>query len=69
MGKIKSKMMRRTVKDLKEKGIAFSEAFEENKKILGNEMPSKKMRNRIAGLASRVQKQERRITDKMAKTK
>ena len=60
MGKIKSKMMRRTVKDLKNKGIGFSEEFNMNKKILGNTMPSKKLRNRIAGLASRHEKQKRK---------
>ena len=59
MGKIKSKMMRRTSETLlKEEGLEFSEDFEQNKKILGDTMPSKKLRNRIAGLISRMKKQE-----------
>ncbi|MCH8986858.1 30S ribosomal protein S17e [Patescibacteria group bacterium] len=58
MGKIKSKLMRRTVDGLKKKGIKFSTEFEDNKKILGNTLPSKKLRNRIAGLASRAEKQK-----------
>lgn len=59
MGKIKSKVMRRTADSLlKEEDIEFSEDFEKNKKILGKTMPSKKLRNRIAGLISRMKKQE-----------
>lgn len=58
MGKIKSKMMRRTAHTLLDKGIEFNEDFEVNKKVLGNTMPSKKLRNRIAGLLSRLKRQE-----------
>ena len=58
MGKIKSKMMRRTSETLIKEDIPFSEDFENNKKILGNTMPSKKLRNRIAGLISRMKRQE-----------
>ena len=59
MGKIKSKMVRRTAKTLEEKGIEFSEDFEQNKKVLGREMPSKKIRNRLAGFLSRSKRQEK----------
>ena len=59
MGKIKSKLIRRTENSLSEKGIEFSEDFNENKKILGREMPSKKMRNQLAGFCSRKKKQEK----------
>lgn len=58
MGKIKSKMMRRTAHTLLEKDIEFSQDFDHNKKTLGNTMPSKKLRNRIAGLLSRLKRQE-----------
>ena len=58
MGKIKSKMMRRTSEALLKEDIPFSEDFENNKKILGRTMPSKKLRNRIAGLISRMKRQE-----------
>lgn len=58
MGKIKSKAIRRTGNTLCEKGIEFSEDFNKNKKVLGREMPSKKMRNQIAGYLSRKKKQE-----------
>ncbi|MBT3404978.1 30S ribosomal protein S17e [archaeon] len=59
MGKIKSKLVRRTLKGLIENGIEFTEDFEKNKKTLGNTMPSKKIRNQIAGLAVKVKQQER----------
>lgn len=58
MGKIKSKLIKRTADTLIKKGIKFSTDFEKNKKILGNSMPSKKIRNQIAGYLSRVKKQE-----------
>lgn len=59
MGKIKSKLVRRTATSLLKNGIEFKESFEINKKILGSEMPSKKLRNQLAGFLSRVKKQER----------
>ena len=50
--------MRRTADSLLKEDIAFEEDFEKNKKILGNTIPSKKLRNRIAGLISRMKRQE-----------
>ena len=58
MGKIKSKLIRRTANALLEKGVEFSESFKENKIVLGNSMPSKKIRNQIAGLLAKIKKQE-----------
>lgn len=59
MGKIKSKLIRRTAKELVKRGIVFTDAFEKNKKILGNTLPSKKIRNQIAGLMSKTVKMEK----------
>lgn len=60
MGKIKSKLIRKAGENLVKKGIPFSDNFEHNKKILGNTtMPSKKMRNRMAGFLARFKKQEK----------
>ncbi len=56
MGKIKSKQIRRTAKEIMEQGIEFSENFEKNKRILGQEMPSKRMRNQLAGFLVRFSK-------------
>ena len=58
MGKIKSKLIRRTADTLLKKEIGFTKSFEENKRILGNTMPSKKIRNQIAGLLAKIKKQE-----------
>lgn len=58
MGKIKSKLIRRTAGTLLKKEIGFTKSFEENKRILGNTMPSKKIRNQIAGLLAKIKKQE-----------
>jgi len=59
MGKIKSKLVKRTAKILAEKGIEFNDNFERNKIILGRTMPSKKLRNQIAGHVTRVNKQKK----------
>ena len=59
MGKIKGKLVKRTVRSLIENGIEFQEGFDHNKKVLGREMPSKKLRNQIAGYASRLKRQEK----------
>jgi ribosomal protein S17E len=58
MGKIKSKMMRKTSKTLMKEDLKFTTDFERNKVILGKTMPSKRMRNKIAGLLTRMKKQE-----------
>ena len=59
MGKIKSKLIKRSAKELVKRGIEFSEDFERNKRILGNTMPSKKIRNQIAGYLSRLNRKEK----------
>jgi len=56
MGKIKSKLVKRTANELIKKGIQFNKSFEENKKILGKTMPSKKIRNQMAGFLARLKK-------------
>ncbi|MBI5803546.1 30S ribosomal protein S17e [Candidatus Pacearchaeota archaeon] len=58
MGKIKLKLVRRTADTLLKKGIGFTDAFERNKQILGNTMPSKKIRNQIAGLLAKIKKHQ-----------
>jgi len=69
MGKIKSKQVRRYSKEIMKEGITFSEDFEQNKKILGSEMPSKKMRNQMAGFLSRFMKQEKKDKEKLLNKK
>jgi small subunit ribosomal protein S17e len=60
MGKIKTGLIKRTSQRLlKEEDLEFSEDFEKNKKMLGKEMPSKKVRNQIAGYIARLKKREK----------
>jgi len=59
MGKIKGKLIKRTAKILTAEGIKFNPNFEKNKKILGNTMPSKKIRNQMAGYLARLKKLEK----------
>ena len=60
MGKIKSKLVRRTADTLMKRGINFTGSFEENKTMLGSDtMPSKKIRNQLAGLLARIKTLEK----------
>lgn len=59
MGRIKQMMVKRTTKELLKQGLPFSESFEHDKKMLGsNTMPSKKVRNKIAGYLARLRRAE-----------
>jgi len=60
MGKIKSKLVKRSGQELVKRGIEFNENFEKNKGVLGNTMPSKKIRNQIAGYLSRLNKNKKK---------
>jgi ribosomal protein S17E len=62
MGRIKTKPIKRASTRLIEKSPEiFGEEFNHNKKILGTHMPSKKVRNMIAGYISRLKKHNRKI--------
>ena len=56
MGKIKSKMVKRSARELTKKGVSFNNSFEDNKKVLGMTMPSKKIRNQMAGYLAKLNK-------------
>ena len=57
MGKIKSMLIKRTGKKLLSENV-FTEDFNNNKKILSSTMPSKKIKNILAGYMSRLKRQE-----------
>ena len=67
MGKIKTKLIKRTARAVMKTDIDFNEDFEKNKKILGREMNSKKVRNQIAGYIARIKKRERVDQEKLDK--
>lgn len=54
MGRIKSLMVKRTAKKLIEDESLFTDSFEHNKKVLKDTMPSKAIRNKIAGYMARL---------------
>jgi len=54
MGRIKPAMVKRASFELMKKDLPFTDKFEDNKKLLKNEMPSKKVRNKIAGYLARL---------------
>ncbi|MDP4039244.1 MAG: 30S ribosomal protein S17e [Candidatus Pacearchaeota archaeon] len=56
MGRIKTAMIKRATHELRKQDINFSTDFNYNKKMLKNLMPSKRVRNKIAGYISRLEK-------------
>jgi ribosomal protein S17E len=56
MGKIKSKQIRKTANILVKEEIGLSKDFNKNKKVLTGLTSSKKVRNQIAGLVSRMKR-------------
>ncbi len=64
MGKIKTKLIKRTSKSLIEGGMEFYPDFEKNKKKLFTGMSSKKVKNQIAGYLARIKR--RNNADKLA---
>ena len=64
MGRIKSTLIKRSSRQLIEKSDeSFGKTFEENKKALGSTLPSKKMRNKIAGYIARLKRNAETIID------
>jgi len=59
MGRIKSTIVKKTAKQLVASESVFSDNFEHNKKLLGNLMPSKPIRNKIAGYIARLIKMQK----------
>ncbi len=59
MGRIKSLMIKRAAEQLLEGEHSFNESFEHDKKLLGNTMPSKPIRNKIAGYIARLLKAQK----------
>jgi ribosomal protein S17E len=58
MGRIKSKLVKRTALALLKEPNSFNQDFENNKELLQGLTPSKKVRNQIAGYLVRKKKVE-----------
>ena len=54
MGGTKNAMVKRASKKMLEEENVFTTGFDNNKKVLGSSMPSKKVRNKIAGYLVRL---------------
>jgi ribosomal protein S17E len=58
MGRIKSALIKRTARSLLKEQNKFEVGFEKNKSLLNRSMPSKRLRNRIAGYITRIKRNE-----------
>ena len=64
MGRIKTTLIKRTARQLvAETPENFDKDFDKNKRALGHTMPSKRLRNKIAGYISRLKRNTHRLTD------
>jgi len=61
MGRIKSKLIKRTGRNLLSESDNFNPDFENNKQILKGLTPSKKMKNQIAGYITRLKKRQVKV--------
>lgn len=66
MGRIKSALVKRTANKLLEEENKFNEDFNKNKLLLKNFMPSKKIKNKIAGYLARLKRLEREKQAKLS---
>jgi len=60
MGRIKSKLIKRTGNTLLAEDNGFTDEFDKNKEVLKNLMPSKKIRNQVAGFITRKKKKSKK---------
>jgi ribosomal protein S17E len=58
MGRIKSALIKRTARSLLKEKNKFELGFDKNKSLLNNSMPSKRLRNRIAGYITRMKQND-----------
>jgi len=62
MGRIKTKLVKRTSRQIIEKvPEGVSESFEDNKKLIRGTMSSKRTRNMIAGYIARLKRNNKKI--------
>ena len=59
MGRIKSALIKRTTEQLLvQSPETYTDKFEENKRVLTGAMPSKRIRNIVAGYLTRIKKSQ-----------
>ncbi len=68
MGRVKSLMIKKAAQELFVTVEGFSEDFEKNKKFLSDTMPSKSVRNKVAGGIVRLARQQKTKKSQNLKT-
>lgn len=68
MGRIKNALVKRSSKKMMAEENSFTESFEDNKKVLGNTMPSKRLKNMIAGYLARLKRMQAAERAELLKT-
>jgi small subunit ribosomal protein S17e len=64
MGRIRTKFIKRNTKEIMDLyGDRFTDDFEKNKELLNEviDVPSKKLRNKIAGYITKLKKQKKKV--------
>ena len=65
MGRIKSTLIKRSAEKLADAGLPFSKDFHTNKRMLGPNLPSKKLRNKVAGYIVRIKCEEEKKAERL----
>jgi len=65
MGRVKNSLIKRTARSLLKEENKFTDKFEDSKRLLGSSMPSKRLRNQIAGYIARLKQQENARAEKL----
>ena len=60
MGRVKNSLIKRTARTLNKEKNLFNEGFDNNKKLLGTNLPSKRLRNQVAGYVTRLIRNEQK---------
>ena len=68
MGRIKSTLIKRTARSMLKEDNRFNDSFNTNRDILGNSMPSKRLRNGIAGYITRLKRNAQKKLKKEQET-
>jgi len=68
MGRIKSTLVKRSSKKMLKEENVFTDKFEDNKKVLGQTMPSKRIKNMIAGYIARLKRMQEKERQELLKT-
>jgi ribosomal protein S17E len=68
MGRIKSALVKRASRKMLKEENSFTDKFNDNKLVLGSTMPSKRIKNMIAGYVARLKRMQQKEKEELIGT-